>query len=326
MNALRSWRRPLAVVVLVVVALLAMASVLVWRYPYSLVRAEYTRQRLAVGLSLHEVEAGGHRWTYVERDGDRADAPTLVLLHGYTGSKENWYRLASELDRQYRIVIPDLPGWGQSERKPGADYGYAAQAANVAAFIRTISDKPVVLVGHSMGGGIAAVVAARYPDDVARVALLDASGVRFKDNQFGIDVLAGKNPFGVTDAASLEHYLGILFADRSARPAIPWPASKAVIAFRRGEGGFEQSVLDRIGRSGERFLPYDLAADIREPALLLWCRQDQVIDASAMAIFGARMPQARQVLLDGCGHMSLMEQPAAVAKAIQALIEKGQPR
>lgn len=310
----------------VAVLLATIAIVVVWRYPYSLVRAEYARQRIAAGLSLHAVEAGGHQWTYVERDSDRVDAPTLVLLHGYTGSKENWYRLVHQLGPHYRIVIPDLPGWGQSERKPGADYGYAAQADNVAAFIRTISDKPVVLVGHSMGGGIAAVVAARYPDDIARVALLDASGVRFKDNRFGIDVLAGKNPFAVTDAASLEHYLDILFYDRGARPPIPWPASKAVIAFRRSEGDFEQSVLDRVGRSDERFLPYDLAADIREPALLLWCRQDQVIDASALQIFGARMPQASKVLLDGCGHMSLMEKPAAVAQAIQALIEKGQPR
>ncbi|MCL1634870.1 alpha/beta hydrolase [Luteimonas sp. SX5] len=318
--------RGLLAALIAVVAMLALAVIAVWRDPYMIVRAEYARQRIAAGLSLHAVEAAGYRWTYVERDADRADAPTLVMLHGYTGSKENWYRLVQRLDRRYRIVVPDLPGWGQSERKPGADYGYAAQAANVAAFIDVVSERPVVLVGHSMGGGIAAVTAARYPDDVSRVALLDASGVRFKDNRFGIDVLAGKNPFGVVDAASLEHYLGILFHDRAARPAIPWPASKAVIDFRRGEGAFEQSVLDSVGRGPDRFLPYEAAVDIKQPALLLWCRQDQVIDASALDIFGARMPQARRVLLDGCGHMSLMEQPAAVAQAIRALIEKGKPR
>lgn len=307
-------------------ALLAILVVVLWRDPYTIVRTEYARQRHAVDLVEHSIEVAGHRWVYVERAADHAEAPTLVLLHGYTGSKENWYRLVEQFDRRYRLVIPDLPGWGQSERKPGAEYGYAAQAANVAAFIGKVSERPVVLVGHSMGGGIAAVVAARYPQQVARVALLDASGVRFKDNRFGIDVLAGKNPFGVTDAASLEHYLAILFHDRTARPPIPWPVSQAVIAHRRGEGAFEQSVLDRIGRSNERFLPYDLAVDIRQPALLLWCRQDQVIDASAIDLFGARMPQAQRVLLDGCGHMSLMEQPATVAQAIQALIEKGQPR
>ena len=312
-----------AVLAAVLVAVVAAAW---WRDPYSLVRAEYARQRIALGLQRHSVVIDGQRWIYVERAAAAADTPVIVMLHGYTGSKENWYRLAARLEGRYRLVIPDLPGWGESQRLPDADYGYAAQAANVAAFIRRVSDKPVVLLGHSMGGGIAAVVAARYPGEVARVGLLDASGVRFKDNRFGIDVLAGENPFGVHDAISFEHYLGILFYDRSARPWIPSPAARAVIAHRRADGAFEQSVLDRIGRSDARFLPGDLASRIAQPALLLWCRQDAVIDASAMAQYAAKMPQASRVLLEGCGHMSLMEQPDAVAAAVTALIEKGRPR
>lgn len=309
--------RSISVVLLIAIAALVIA---VWRDPYTLVRAEYARQRMAAGLSAHEIEAGGYRWRYVERDADRAGAPTLVLVHGYTGSKENWYRLATALGGRYRLVIPDLPGWGESERKPGADYGYAAQAANLAAFIDKIADGPVILVGHSMGGGVAAVTAARYPDDVARLGLLDASGVRFKDNSFGIDVLAGKNPFGVTDDASLKAYLDILFNDDTGRPRIPWPASRGLIDKRRADGAFEQSVLDKIGRGDERFLPYDLAAGIHQPTLLLWCRQDRVIDASALEIYAARIPQAKKVLLDGCGHMSLMQQPGSVAGAIDWLI------
>jgi abhydrolase domain-containing protein 6 len=85
-------------------------------------------------------------------------------------------------------------------------------------------------------------------------------------------------------------------------------------------------VLDRIGRSQARFLPGELAATIAQPAMLLWCRQDAVIDASSMALFAAKMPQARRTLLEGCGHMSLMEQPDAVASAVTALIEEGRPR
>lgn len=314
--------RSILAVLLIAIAALAIAA---WLEPYAIVRAEYARQRIAAGLSVHEIEANGYRWRYVERDADRTSAPTLVLVHGYTGSKENWYRLAESLGRRYRLVIPDLPGWGESERKPGADYGYAAQAANLAAFIGEVADGPVVLVGHSMGGGVVAVAAARYPDDVSRVGLLDASGVRFKDNRFGADVLAGKNPFGVTDDASLKAYLDILFNDDTGRPWIPWPASQALIAKRRADGAFEQSVLDRIGRGDERFLPYDLAVDIHQPALLLWCRQDRVIDASALEIYAQRMPQAQKVMLDGCGHMSLMQQPEAVARAIDRLIEDQAP-
>lgn len=301
-------------------ALWLVAAVVIWRDPYAVVRTEYARQRIAAGLSQDSVQAAGHRWVYAYSNDAPADAPTVVMLHGFTGSKENWYPVAGLLEGRYRLLVPDLPGWGQSQRRRGADYGFVAQAERVAAFIRRVSPgRPVVLVGHSMGGGIAPLVAARHPALVSQVGLLAAAGVRFRDNQFGIDVLAGQNPFGVDDAASLQRYLDILFASSETQPWVPWPVSEIVIARRRSDARFEQSVLDRIGRSGERFAPGAAARDVRKPALLLWCRQDEVIDASAMDLFAQRMPQALRVLLDGCGHMSLMERPEEVAAAIERL-------
>jgi pimeloyl-ACP methyl ester carboxylesterase len=310
----------------VAVAALAIGAV-VAHDPYVLVRAQFQRQRVHAGLGEAQVVAAGHRWTYAFSADAPADAPVVVMLHGFTGSKENWYPLAERLRGRYRLLVPDLPGWGESERRPGDDYGFVAQAARVDAFIRALSPRrPVVLLGHSMGGGIAALVAARYPRQVARVGLLDAAGVRFKDNQFGIDVLAGRNPFAVTDRASLARYIDTVFHRPEAKPWIPWPASRGLIARRRADAGFEQAVLDRIGRGDERFLPGDEAVAIRQPALLLWCRQDAVIDPSALELYAAKMPQAAKVLLDDCGHMSLMERPDAVAAAVTALIQRGQPR
>ncbi|MET0328329.1 MAG: alpha/beta hydrolase, partial [Luteimonas sp.] len=307
-----------------VLALGVCAWVLRYR-PRHLIRAEYGRQRRQLRLTVHRARIDGLLWCWTERAGTDAAAPPIVMLHGYTGSKENWYRLVRELDARYPLVMPDLPGWGDSERIVDADHGFVAEAAHVAAFLRHLDVGPVVLLGHSMGGGIAALVAARHPDLVARVGLLDAAGVHFQDNAFGLAVLDGRNPFGVVDAASLEHYLGILFHQRRARPPMPWPGAFALIGHRRSEGAFEQSVLDRIGRSDERFAPGDAAGDIRQPALLVWGAHDAVIDPSAMALYAARMPQARQVLLDRSGHMTLMEQPRDVADAVHWLIERGTP-
>ncbi|MGH8033191.1 MAG: alpha/beta fold hydrolase, partial [Luteimonas sp.] len=288
---------------------------------FALVRAEYARQRRALGFERRVVSVGAVRWVYVERTAARVDAPTLVMVHGYTGSKENWYRLAKVLGRGYRLLVPDLPGWGESQRVAGGDHGYAAQADNVAAFIGTVcAGRAVTLLGHSMGGGIVAVVAARHPELVARVGLFNASGVRFADNAFGLAVLAGDNPFGVHDATSLEHYLGIVFHDRAARPPMPWPGSLAVIAARRNDADFEQSVLDRIGRGDEQFLPGECAAQIHQPTLLVWGAQDRVIDASAMDLFAQRIPQARQLLIDNSGHMTLMERPDLMADAVAELV------
>lgn len=313
------WRRAKFAAALVAAASFAVVAVLLWRDPYRVVLADYARQRIAAGLSRDSAVVGDHRWVYAYNDEAPADAPLLVMVHGFTGSKENWYPLAQRLRGRYRLLIPDLPGWGESQRRVGDNYGFVAQSARLARFIEQVA-RPrgggVVLLGHSMGGGIAAMTAAGHPRDVGRIGLLDAAGVRFRDNRFGVEVLAGRNPFAVDDADSLQRYVDTVFFDAAAKPTIPWPADDIYIARRKRDAAFEQSVLDRIGRGPERFLPGEAAAKIRQPALLLWCKQDAVIDSSAMALYAARMPQARQVLLDGCGHMSLMERPDAVAQAV----------
>ena len=323
--------RALRTAALVAAVLLAAAVIAIGLDPYRLVRAEFTRLRIAAGLSRDSIEVAGHRWVYAYSDDAPKGAPTVVMIHGFTGSKENWYPLAQRLRGRYRLLIPDLPGWGESERKPGADYGFVAQGERVDAFVRALSPgRPVVLLGHSMGGGVAAIAAARHPEDIARVGLFDAAGVRFHDNQFGSDVLTGENPFGVSDAASLRSYFDTVFFDEAVKPHVPWPASQGLIARRRRDAAFEQSVLDRIGRGPERFMPGEEATNIRQPAVLLWCRQDAVIDPSALALYASRIPQASQVMLEGCGHMSIMERPDAVAAAVNALMgtrqKQGQTR
>ena len=318
--------RKLRIVSVALIAFLLVAAALLWRNPYAIISGDFTRQRIAAGLSKAHVQVGDHRWVYAYSDDAPEDAPVVVMLHGFTGSKENWYPVARRLQGRYRLIIPDLPGWGESERIEGADYGFSAQSDRVADFIDAVAGEGVVLVGHSMGGGIAALTAARHPRQVTRVGLLDAAGVRFNDNRFGEDVLAGRNPFAVSDEASLQRYLDTVFEDDATKPVIPWPVDGIYIERRRRDAAFEQRVLDRIGRGEERFLPGEAAADSRQPAMLLWCRQDAVIDFSALDIYGERMPQAQRVLLDGCGHMSLVEQPDAVAQAVIMLIERGRGR
>ena len=132
----------LRIVALSLFAIAAIAAIALWRDPFLLVRGEFARQRVVAGLSRATVEAAGHRWVYAQREADDADAPTIVMIHGFTGSKENWYPLARELGGRYRLLIPDLPGWGESERRPGAAYGFPEQAAHVDAFIRALSPQP----------------------------------------------------------------------------------------------------------------------------------------------------------------------------------------
>lgn len=304
--------------------LLAMAFAL-WRDPGLLIRLDFAKQRWLLGGTLHERVVGDHRWAYVEVPADKPDAPTIVMLHGFTGSKENWYRMAHGLRGRYRMIIPDLPGWGQSERKPDVDYGFLAQSERVSDFLYDIEQhdrRPVVLIGHSMGGGIAALVAAHHSALVARLGLIDAAGARFEPNAFAREILTGKNPFEVRDDASLEHYFSVVFGMREARPWLPWPAYDIYIAQRRRDAAFEQRVMQRIGRDQDRFLPGEKAKYITQPTLLLWCDQDQAIDPSAMRTYAASIVQASQVMLYGCGHTPIMERPGDTANAVRWLIER----
>ncbi|AVY65384.1 alpha/beta fold hydrolase [Xanthomonas translucens] len=311
------------------VTLLVGAVLLLRSKPFLLVRLESLRQRWGSGLRRCQTQVAGHRWTYLHRAAADPAAPALLLVHGFTGSKENWLPLARALGDRYHLFLPDLPGWAESQRIDGQDYGFVAQAERVAAFAAQCvrgTGSECVLIGHSMGGGIAALAAARHPPLFDRVGLLNAAGVRFADNAFGQAVLDGDNPFAVYDADSLRRYIDTVFVLEPSKPRIPSWAVSSIVAWRRSEAGFEQQVLARIGRSEEAFLPFEEAARIRQPALLLNCVQDAVIDASALALYAERVPQALQVLLDGSGHMSIVEKPAEVAQAIDQLIQRGVPR
>jgi abhydrolase domain-containing protein 6 len=252
--------------------------------------------------------------------------PKLLALHGWLDNAASFVPLQSHLSA-FDLVALDLPGHGGSaHRARGYDYVFVDWIHDVLDALDALGWERATLLGHSMGGGIAALVAARHPQLVQRVALLDAAGVRFDDNQFGIDVLAGQNPFAVSDAQTLRRYIDTVFHRPQAKPWIPWPASRGFIARRRSDAAFEQSVLDRIGRGPEQFVPGEEAANIHQPALLLWGRQDVVIDPSALDLYAAKMPQARRLLVDDAGHMSLVEQPDAVAAAVVALIQQGHAR
>lgn len=279
--------------------------------PERVLEAEFARQRWLAGAEVREVQVAGHRWSVLEA-GD-PDKPLLVLVHGFVGSKENWLPVMRELGKSYRLVAPDLPGWGGSERQPGADYGPVAQMQRLADFLGTLPGKPALLVGHSMGGQIVGLLAARQPQLVERIALMSSAGVTFEENAFANAVLAGENPYQVTTRGELKRFLGIVFTDP---PFVPWPANEALVRRRRADAAFEQQVLEQIGRGPDALVLESELGRIQAPTLLLWCRDDKVIDVSAAETFRRGLRDSTTVILSGCGHMPLMAQPRQVSEAL----------
>jgi len=310
----------------------AVAFLLVgWLRPEWVLDAEYARQAWLAHAGKRVVQVDGHRIVYYQAGRGR----TIVLVHGFTGSKENWLPVMRELSRSYRVIAPDLPGWGESTRLRGADYGPVAQAERLRDFLLVVQGAmpeargaaathlaaatpyrpPTLVVGHSMGGQILGLLAARHPEALNRIVLMDAAGVPFDANDFGREVLAGRNPFEVKSGEELQRFLHIVFKKP---PFAPWPATRALVLQRSREAAFEQEVLDRIGRGPEALLLAQRLGQVRAPTLLLWCKEDHVIDVSALHVFAAGIRDQRQVLLDDCGHMPMIEQPAATAAALDA--------
>lgn len=281
--------------------------------PERVLDAEFARQRWLAGASVQSLRVGDHDWTYLEA----GQGPLIVMLHGFTGAKENWLPVMRQLARTHRVIAPDLPGWGESERQASSNYGPGVQVERIAQFLRALKEKPALVVGHSMGGQFTGLLAARHPELVGPIVLMSSAGVKFAENSFGREVMAGRNPFEVRTRPELHRYLGIVFEDP---PFVPWPVDEAMVRRRRDDVLFEQKVLDGIGRGPEAFALEQEMGRIRSPVLLLWCRDDRVIDVSAADIFHRGLANSRTVLLAGCGHMPMMAQPANVASALREFI------
>jgi pimeloyl-ACP methyl ester carboxylesterase len=115
------------------------------------------------GARLHIREFG-------EADADR---PAILMLHGLAGQLSHYtYGVAGKLAERHRVIVVDRPGSGYSTRAPEASADWSAQAAALAALVRTLGLGPAFVVGHSLGGAIALTMALEHPREVAGLALL----------------------------------------------------------------------------------------------------------------------------------------------------------
>jgi len=109
---------------------------------------------------------------------DEGAGSPVVLIHGFAGNTFSWRNAIPPLAETHRVIALDLPGWGYSDRSPEIDFSHEGHAALVVRFLDSLGLEKVVLIGHSMGGGVAQRVAAAHPERVSHlvlVASVDAS-------------------------------------------------------------------------------------------------------------------------------------------------------
>lgn len=109
----------------------------------------------------------------------KEEKPVMICLHGMYGRAETWSDFISHYADKYRVIAPDLRGHGRSS-KPDGYYTFDEMGEDVVELMNRLGIKQAILVGHSMGGGIAGYIASRYPDKVQAAAILDKTAKGLK--------------------------------------------------------------------------------------------------------------------------------------------------
>jgi pyruvate dehydrogenase E2 component (dihydrolipoamide acetyltransferase) len=246
-------------------------------------------------------EVDGLTVRYARRGPDRG-VPVL-FVHGFGGDLGNWLFNLDAVAEVAPVIALDLPGHGQSTpRLPGTRL--ADLARFVVRFLDRLDVERVHLVGHSMGGAIASRIALDHPARVASLALIDSAGLGAEINAGYID--------GFVAAASrreLKPVVEQLFANPE---LVTRQLIDDLLKYKRIDGVTE--VLGTLGASlfagGRQAEQPGLGLDAKKlPVLVVWGRDDHVIPASHAA---NAPPGATVVVLDGAGHMAMMEKAGEV--------------
>ena len=137
------------------------------------------------GLSLPVIDSGepvaGKVTTMRFREIGNPEAPALLFLHGTPGASERFDRLVPYLEEDFRLILPDLPGFGHSRDSSLPDFSIDAQARYVEAFLEKEDLRELHLVGHGMGGGVALLLGELAPERIDTLAMLSAIGVQERE-------------------------------------------------------------------------------------------------------------------------------------------------
>lgn len=269
--------------------------------------------RSQAGLTKKEIKINDHNVIYLEG----GKGPTILLLHGYTGNKDNWIKFAPYLTKDYHVVIPDIPGYGESSMIEQASYDLSNQMSRLHKFVQALELKKFHIVGNSMGGFFAGTYTVRYPNEIVSLGLFDAGGVKSLENSVVIKMMEkGENPLVLKDSSDMQRLMALAFVKT---PSLPYPLKKVMTQTALANRQFYQKELKEIGPdffSLEKELP-----NINAPTLILWGDQDKIIDVSSVPVFEKGLKNHKTVIIKDCGHVPMIEKPEETANAYLAFIK-----
>ncbi len=248
------------------------------------------------------------------RESGPADAPVLLLLHGFGSSLHTWEPWAQVLQSTYRVLRIDLPGAGLTGADPSGDYSDERGMQLLAALLDQLGVQRATLVGHSMGGRLAWRFAAEQPQRVDRLVLIAPDGFASPGFEYG-------KPPEVGAAVQLMRWvLPKLVLKKGLAPAYANPellSEETVTRYHEMllAPGVRAALIARMQQLVLQD-PTPLLARIKAPTLLLWGEQDAMIPLANAQDYLRAMPSARLVVVPGVGHLPHEEAPATSLPAL----------
>jgi pimeloyl-ACP methyl ester carboxylesterase len=285
------------------------AGILFWMRP-----VEFIRELLFVRMALHgyrsrSVDVSGIRMHYDAIGPD--NGTPVVLIHGLGGRAEDWVDLAPHLVHAgFRVYMPDLPGFGRSEKPASFSYSIPDQANAVVGFLDALGLKQVDLGGWSMGGWIVQRVAGDHPERVNRLMLFDSAGL-FDRPTWNTNLFTPASPAELDqlDALLMPHpprVLGFIAADvmRGLRES-GWVVHRAMDSMLTGRD------------TTDKLLP-----GLKMPVLIVWGELDRITPLSQGETIHRLIPGSQFDLIPGCGHLAPSQCAPQIAPGVVSFLRQ----
>jgi pimeloyl-ACP methyl ester carboxylesterase len=250
----------------------------------------YARETLS-GVESRWATVQGHQMHYLAEG--PANGPAVVLVHGLGGRAEDWSNLAPYLAKAgLRVYMPDLFGYGRSEKPAEFSYSVHDQAGAVVAFMDALGLKQVDLGGWSMGGWIVQIAASTHPERVRRLMLFDSAGLYAKPNW-------DTNLFMPETVPELDRLEALLMPHP---PAIPSFVARDLLRLSAEHRWVIQRALDSMLTGKDT--TDGLLPELEMPVLLLWGKEDRITPVDLGKKMQELIPKSELLVYGGCGHLA----------------------
>ncbi|MEW6647127.1 MAG: alpha/beta hydrolase [Pseudomonadota bacterium] len=247
---------------------------------------------------------------------NREAGRTVVMVHGVGGSADDWQGQIPLLAANHHVLAVDLPGFGRSDggTKHYTPDNYAAVLHHL---VSQRAQGPVLLVGHSMGGAVALNYAARHPEMVSRLVVVDVAGIlhRLAYNKF----LVGNWLYGLSDEPHWSSELLQSFAGKflEGMERVPFD-SEDMLDVSAGEGEGAERRIAAMALLDADFTP--LLSRVSAPVLMLWGHDDQIAPLRTAEVLLRRLPRAWLDIIEKSGHVPMRDQPAVFNRRLLAAL------